>query len=114
MILSIIYPTSKLIPPIKPNFRKSPKLILLDTGLINFFAKYQNEILKKTDISNVHNGLVAEHIVAQELRTYNKNFLHKIHFWVREKKNQMLKWILFTPLKIYSSLLKLKQVKPEG
>ena len=86
MILNIVYPTSKCVPPVDVNFRKSPKLIFLDTGLVNFFAGFQTEIFKEKEIANVHNGLIAEHIVAQELHAYNKNYLQKIHFWVREKK----------------------------
>ncbi|MEA3450812.1 MAG: DUF4143 domain-containing protein [Bacteroidota bacterium] len=86
LILNIVYPTTKRIPPVDANFRKSPKLIFLDTGLVNYFAGYQNEVFKETEISNVHNGLVAEHIVAQELQAYNKNYLKKTHFWIREKR----------------------------
>ena len=86
LILNIVYPTTKLAPPVEANFRKSPKLILLDTGLMNFFADYQKELFNTSDISVAHNGLIAEHIVAQELKAYKDNYLHKIHFWVREKK----------------------------
>ncbi len=86
LILRLVYPTTKVIPPIEPNFRKSPKLFLLDTGLMNYFAGYQKEIFMENDIANVQNGLIAENIVAQELQAYAKDNLHKLHFWTREKK----------------------------
>jgi len=86
LILNIVYPTTKVIPPVESNFRKSPKLILLDTGLMNFFANYQKELFNTEDISIAYNGLVAEHIAAQELQANKDNFLQKTHFWVREKK----------------------------
>ncbi len=86
LILRLVYPTTKVVPPIEPNFRKSPKLFMLDTGLINYFAGYQKEIFKQRDIANVYDGVIAEHVVAQELQAYTKDHLHKLHFWVRDKK----------------------------
>ncbi len=86
LILRLVYPTTKVIPPIEANFRKSPKLFLLDTGLVNYFAGYQKEIFVSNDITNVYDGLIAEHIVAQELQAYTTDHLHRQHFWTREKK----------------------------
>ncbi len=53
---------------------------------MNYFADYQKELFNSTDISSAYNGIIAEHIVAQELQVYKENHLHKIHFWLREKK----------------------------
>ena len=86
LILRLVYPTTKVIPPMEANFRKSPKLFLLDTGLMNYFAGYQKELFMSNSIANVFDGLIAEHIVAQELQAYSQDNLHKQHFWTREKK----------------------------
>lgn len=86
LIISIVYPTTKVSLPIEPNFRKSPKLTFLDTGIINYFANYQKKLFGVEDIMSVYDGIIAENIVAQELRANNDNHLIKIHFWIREKK----------------------------
>ena len=85
-LLKLIYPTTSTQLPIIPDKKKSPKLQMLDTGLINYFAGLQQEIFATDDIQKVYKGKIAEHIVAQELRTVFPSLLHDLHFWVREKK----------------------------
>jgi len=86
MLLKLMYPTTDSNLPLRVNLRKSPKLMLLDTGLINYSADYQKSLFKVDDILQIQGGLVAEHIVWQELTTLFSNRPTKIHFWVREKK----------------------------
>ena len=85
-LLKLIYPTTNTELPIVANQKKSPKLQLLDTGLVNYFAGFQEGIFAATDIQKAYKGKIAEHIVAQELRVVFPSLLHDIHFWVREKK----------------------------
>jgi predicted AAA+ superfamily ATPase len=86
MLLDLIYPTSETQMPLLQNFRKRPKLIWLDTGLVNFAAGIQKEIFSTTDIQNVWRGRIAEHIVAQELLVYSDNRFMPSAYWRRDKQ----------------------------
>ena len=85
MLLELAYPTSVTQMPLLPNFRKRPKLLWLDTGLVNFFAGIQKEVFSVMDITDVWRGRIAEHIVAQELFTLDDSLLTKRYFWRRDK-----------------------------
>jgi hypothetical protein len=84
-LLRLIYPTTSVKLPIVPELQKSPRLHLLDTGLINYMVGVQKEIIGTTDLNNVYNGTVIEHLVGQELLAGNFKALNSLNFWVREK-----------------------------
>jgi predicted AAA+ superfamily ATPase len=86
MLLDLIYPTSETQLPMLQNFRKRPKLIWLDTGLVNFAAGIQKEVFSITDIQDVWRGRIAEHIVAQELLAYFGNRFIQRAYWRRDKQ----------------------------
>lgn len=86
MLLQLVYPVTATSFPIEANLAKSPKLHLLDTGLVNYKAKIQGELLKSNKIDNVYQGKIAEHIVGQELMALNQSVLGKINFWTREDR----------------------------
>ena len=86
MLLDLIYPTSETQLPLIQNFRKRPKLIWLDTGLVNFLAGIQKEVFSVSDIQDVWRGRIAEHIVAQELLTLSDSLLSKRIYWRRDKQ----------------------------
>jgi len=85
MLLDLIYPTSETQIPLLQNMRKRPKLIWLDTGLVNFGAGIQKDVFSVTDIQDVWRGRIAEHIVAQELLVQSDNLLTKRIYWQRDK-----------------------------
>jgi predicted AAA+ superfamily ATPase len=85
MLLELVYPTSGTQMPLVQNFRKQPKLIWLDTGLVNFFSGIQKEVFSAKDIQDVWRGRIAEHIVAQELLTLDNSLLTKRQYWRRDK-----------------------------
>lgn len=84
-LLRLIYPTTNTKLPIIPELQKSPRLHLLDTGLMNYVAGLQKEIIGTTDLNTVYQGTVIEHLVGQELLSSNYNALGSLNFWVREK-----------------------------
>jgi len=86
-ILNLVYPQTTFGLPLTPNFKKSPKLQVFDTGLLNFFSGLQSELFPLNDIQDSQKGKTAEHIVGQELLTLNFSPLHKLNFWVRDKNN---------------------------
>jgi len=85
LLLSLIYPTTSAKLPIIPELQKSPRLQLLDTGLMNYVSGMQKEIIGTSDLNNVYQGTVIEHLVGQELLATNFNALSALNFWVREK-----------------------------
>lgn len=84
-ILSLIYPSINAVLPLMPDHRKSPRLQVLDTGMMNYFLGIQAEILNTSDLDRIHQGKIIEHIVGQELLACQFSPLSSLNFWVREK-----------------------------
>lgn len=84
-LLSLVYPTTSVKLPILPELQKSPRLHLLDTGLMNYMVGIQKEIIGTDDLNTIYHGAVIEHLVGQELLANNFNVLSSLNFWVREK-----------------------------
>ncbi len=85
LLIKLVYPVISTKIPLVPNFKKSPKLQVMDTGLINFAAGLHMEIFGSNQLLDVYKGKIAEHIVAQELIALNKLITKEIYFWTREK-----------------------------
>jgi uncharacterized protein len=87
MLLQLAYPTFATSLPIQPNIKKSPKLQVLDTGLINFAAGLQGDVFGSKNIDDVYEGKIAEHIAGQELMSLVASPLYALNFWTREGNN---------------------------
>lgn len=87
ILLELVYPQTTASFPILPDLKKSPKLLWLDTGLVNYVAGMQEDLLFSADSDELWNGDIAEHVVAQELLGATVNFGEKRMFWVRDAKN---------------------------
>jgi predicted AAA+ superfamily ATPase len=85
-IIRLIYPTTQTSHPFLPDMKKSPKLQVLDTGLLNHFSGIQTQIFGTTDLNALYQGRITEHIVGQELIANHNDILNQVRFWVREKK----------------------------
>lgn len=85
LLLELVYPTSETRLPVLPDFRKKPKLIWMDTGLVNYVAGIQTELFTSTDILDVWRGRIAEQITAQELLTLDSRVSIKRNYWRRNK-----------------------------
>ena len=85
-LLHILYPTTGTTLPVEPDHKKTPRIQFLDTGLVNYFAGLQSDILGTKDLNSVYQGKVIEHLVGQELLSFQTLSLQKLHFWVRHKK----------------------------
>ena len=84
MLLELAYPTTDVKLPLRADLRKRPKLLWLDTGLVNYAAGVQSEVLGKEDINDAWRGKIAEHVIGQELIGQSYVFLEKRCFWVKE------------------------------
>ena len=89
-LLSLVYPITSTQAPAIPNKRRSPKMILLDSGLTNFFAGIQLDYLRNDDLLDTWRGRAAEQIVAQELRVLlDAEWKDKLCYWLRDKKGAL-------------------------
>ncbi len=86
LLLQLIYPTTSATLPIVPDIKKSPRLQVLDTGMLNFFVGIQKEILGTPDLNSIYQGTMIEHLVGQELLAFQYSTLSNLNFWVRERK----------------------------
>lgn len=87
MLIELVYPSVQTALPIVPDMKKRPRLMWLDTGLMNYAAGIQSELFAINDLNDAWRGKVAEHVVGQELLGMSLQFLDKRAFWVRESKN---------------------------
>jgi predicted AAA+ superfamily ATPase len=86
LLLQLIYPCTTATLPLVPDFKKSPRLQILDSGLLNYFVGIQKEIIGTDDLNKIYQGTLIEHLIGQEILAFQYNALSALHFWVREKK----------------------------
>ncbi|MFC2101642.1 DUF4143 domain-containing protein, partial [Bacteroidota bacterium] len=102
-LLHLIYPTTKTTLPWSIDTRRSPRIQLPDTGLVNYFTGIQEVLSDQEDLSSVFNRQISLHIVAQELLGTGGSGetsvaseasgaggesgvnVSSLHFWVRDK-----------------------------
>lgn len=87
LLLELVYPLISTSYPVLPDLKKSPKLLWLDTGLVNFVAGMQEDLLFTQNTDELWNGEIAEHVVGQELLGATTDFGEKRMFWVRDARN---------------------------
>ena len=87
LLLELVYPLISTSFPILPDLKRSPKLLWLDTGLVNYVAGMQESLLFASDPDGVWNGHIAEQVVGQELLGASFAFGGKRMFWVRDARN---------------------------
>lgn len=85
MLIKLVYPGTSVQIPLKPNLTRKPRLHVLDTGLINHSLKLMGEMVFNENISDTYRGIIAEHIVGQELLASDFSIQNELRFWVRER-----------------------------
>ena len=85
MLLFLLPPTTATELPALPDRRKSPRLLYLDTGLVNYRAGVRAAHFGAADLGAGYRGRLAEHIVGQELMAADLRRGDKPRFWVRQK-----------------------------
>lgn len=84
-VIQLIYPTTDVSPPLRPDIRKSPRMLFLDTGLLNHEAGIQSQLLSMADLSQAYRGALIPHLIMQEVQSLEATTWRKPMFWVREK-----------------------------
>jgi uncharacterized protein len=100
-IMRLIYPTTDLVAPLQADIKKSPRVQLLDTGLVNYTLGIQGQLLAMEDLSPAYKGALIPHLITQELISTASLTDQKPNFWVREKNQSSAEVDLVLP---YQSL----------
>lgn len=111
MLIYLLYPVTVTQPPLLEDNQKSPRLQYLDTGLLNYAVGLQGYFFKFDDLHAFYQGLLAEHIVGQELTALDMNTDKRISFWVREQKQSNAEVDFVLPYKHYVIPLEVKAGK---
>ena len=85
MLIKLIYPCTSTELPIAPVIKRKPRLQILDTGLINHSLQIMGNMVFNEAVSDAHRGVIAEHIVGQELLASKSSIMNTLNFWTREK-----------------------------
>ncbi len=89
MVISRVYSAASKQLPIVNNLKKSPKLLFLDTGLVNYQVGLRTEVMNIQDISAVYHGQLSEQVAGQALlsQAIRKNI--NLSYWYREQKGSI-------------------------
>lgn len=85
MLVELVYPTTATTVPVLPETKRMPKLLWIDTGLVNYQAHIRRDLIAANDILDVWRGHIAEQVVAQELLALNNKIGQKRGFWMKDK-----------------------------
>jgi len=83
-LLKLIYPVTNTVFPPTGDVSRSPRLHILDTGLVNYFSGIQKQLFHSNDINVIFGGQIARQVVGQELLSSDP-FSDRIYFWIRKK-----------------------------
>lgn len=84
-LLNLVYPVSATFLPVEEKLKKAPKLIMFDTGLVNFSSGIQKELFTSTGIDMNYYGNIMEQVTGQELLTLDASVRTRLNFWTREE-----------------------------
>ncbi len=86
-VIRLVYPTTRLKPPVVGDLKKRPRLQFIDTGLLNHALQIQAQYIGLEDLHHLHRGFILQHLLTQELIALHAQMDFQPHFWVREKAN---------------------------
>ena len=70
--------------PLTPNLRKSPKLLFLDVGLVNYTSGINIELVQTKAIESLYQGRITEQVVGQQLQALYAHKRNSFYFWYRD------------------------------
>lgn len=89
MLVKRVYAATSTAMPIMENLRKAPKLLFLDSGLVNYALGVREELFMTHDLNGIFQGQIAEQIVGQALQTFSNGRQFKFSYWFRDSKNSV-------------------------
>jgi uncharacterized protein len=85
MIISRVYASASKQMPLIGNLKKSPKLLHLDVGLVNYQIGMRTELAMLDDINAAYHGQIGEQIAGQTLIAINTVRNDSLHYWYRDQ-----------------------------
>jgi len=83
-LLKLVYPVTETGFPLECDVSRSPRLHMLDTGLVNYFSGIQRQLFHSNDMNALFKGQIARQVAGQELMASDP-FRDDVHFWIRKK-----------------------------
>ncbi len=95
MLLQLVYPVVNERLPVDVKYR-TPKLQMVDTGLVNHMAGLQGELLRTGLVDAAFTGKIAEHLAGQELISSESSVLARLNYWLRDSRNSQaeIDWVI--------------------
>lgn len=84
-LIHLIFPFTGYELPAIADQKKRPKLLMHDTGLMNYLAGVQAEYFGKNNLNSIYKGIAMEHVVGQMLIANGENDINPLSYWVRPK-----------------------------
>ena len=84
--ITLLYPYTSSILPAVPQLRRRPKLIMLDTGLLNHQARVMEDYFTQPNLHSIYKGIAMEHLVGQLLSSVKAQNRFDLSFWVRDAR----------------------------
>lgn len=85
-LLTLLHPYTSTVTPSLPKLSKRPKLMFLDTGLINYVANTHEQFFTGQAPHTIFSGVIMEHLVGQQLMSMAKAHNFKLGTWVRNAR----------------------------
>jgi uncharacterized protein len=85
MVISRVFASASKEMPLLGNLKKSPKLLHLDIGLVNYQTGMRAELAMMTDINAVYHGQLGEQIAGQTLLALNTRRNDNLNYWYRDQ-----------------------------
>jgi uncharacterized protein len=107
-LFTLIYPTTQTQTPLNPNFKRKPKLQFLDTGILNYAANLQTQLMSLENINSFYKGFIVNHIAFQELIANEQQPYTTPLFWTREETNANAEVDIIIPYQSYAIPVEVK------
>ncbi|MGE5341812.1 MAG: ATP-binding protein [Candidatus Omnitrophota bacterium] len=99
MIVKRVFASASTAIPLIENHRKSPKLIFLDSGLVNYALGVREDLFTTPELNAIFQGQIAEQVVGQALETLTHCRQNQFAFWHREEKNSIAEVDFLMPIR---------------
>jgi hypothetical protein len=85
MLIALVHPVTATRLPLVPDLKKSPRLQFIDSGLLAHALGLQAQFYRIRELFELYEGILVEHVVAQELIGLRSDVPAGLSFWVRER-----------------------------
>lgn len=85
-LIYMVFPYTAYELPALPDDSKRPKLLMLDTGLVNYLAGVQAEYFGSPNLNSIYKGAAMEHLIGQSLISQGDKEIMPLSYWQRDKR----------------------------